>query len=85
MIGTGRNLGLIKIKLPSFQGKSDHVHFFIKLGNYFDTNGIRNDRDSKYILISCLSEDALDLFNSLEEERQFQAYEARFGGNREDP
>ncbi len=60
----------IKIKLPTFTGAEDPNHFFVKIKNYFEIQNIRTRREKARILKSCLSDDALDFYLSMEDSEQ---------------
>ena len=55
---------------PTPQGKGDPSHFFINIRNYVNINNIKSEKDKSNILMSCLSEDALDLYISFEKHEQ---------------
>ena len=60
----------VKLKPPSFTGKSDPQHFFVKLLNYLETYKIQAEDQKIRVLKSCLEDSALDLYLSLDEDTQ---------------
>ena len=60
----------VKLKPPTFSGKNDPKHFFVKLLNYLETYKIGTEEAKIRVLKSCLEDSALDLYLSLDEESQ---------------
>ena len=60
-----QNQNSVRIKPPSFEGRDDPAHFFIKLKNFIEINKIKKEAEKIAVLKSCLSGEALDLFLSL--------------------
>ena len=55
----------VRLKPPTFNGKGDPKHFFVKLTNYLETYRIVGTSETVRVLKSCLEGSALDLFLSL--------------------
>ena len=67
LAGAPRNANAqgVCLKPPTFDGKGDSKHFFVKLSNYMETYGIDGGGETVRLLKSCLESAALDLFLSL--------------------
>ena len=65
-----QNQNSVRIKPPSFEGRDDPAHFFIKLKNFIEINKIKKEAEKIAILKSCLSGEALDVLLSLSEDEQ---------------
>ena len=73
----------VRLKPPSFNGKTDPRHFSVKLLNYMETYKVHSEYEKIRILNSCLEDSALDLYLFLEDhelcdlimlEKTFQQY-----------
>ena len=75
-----QNQNPVRIKPPSFEGRNDPAHFFVKLQNFVEINKIKKEAEKIAVLKSCLSGEALDLFLSLsaQEQKDLNALEKIF-------
>ena len=55
---------------PTFDGKSEPKHFFVKLFNYLENYEIEEEEEKIRVLKSCLEGAALDLYLALPQEEQ---------------
>ena len=60
----------IRWKAPTYNGKSECKHYFIKLENYFEANKIYASMEKIRVLKSSLEDSALDLFLTLSHTEQ---------------
>ena len=67
--GSSQNSGF-RLKPPTFEGKSEPKHFFVKLFNYLETYNVESDDEKIRVLKSCLEGPALDLYLALPQREQ---------------
>ena len=60
----------MKLRPPTFDGKKDPKHFFVKLFNYLENYKIEEEEEKIRVLKSCLEGAALDLYLALPQEEQ---------------
>ena len=60
----------MKLRPPTFDGKNDPKHFFVKLFNYLENYKIEEEEEKIRVLKSCLEGAALDLYLALPQEEQ---------------
>ena len=67
--GSSQNTG-VRLKPPTFDGKNEPKHFFVKLFNYLETYNIEGNEEKIRVLKSCLEGPALDLYLALPQKEQ---------------
>ena len=67
--GSSQNAG-VRLKPPTFDGKNEPKHFFVKLFNYLETYNVESEEEKIRVLKSCLEGPALDLYLALPQREQ---------------
>merc|ERR1711989_139791 len=67
--GSSQSTG-VRLKPPTFDGKNEPKHFFVKLFNYLETYNVESNEEKIRVLKSCLEGPALDLYLALPQKEQ---------------
>ena len=67
--GSSQSTG-VRLKPPTFDGKNEPKHFFVKLFNYLETYNVESNEEKIRVLKSCLEGPALDSYLALPQREQ---------------